>query len=187
MLNLKVKSGAKYLSIVKSSEDRGKIDFENWDRVKHELLKAVFENNSGCLVTESTYAFEDNDIERTDSMRQVESADGRTTTYVLPNEKWTEVDLRKIATSSQFELSELWMRPDLDSSAAQKMTRKDAEELWLFADQLNSLDFNYDQFDQHIQMIGCLADGDQLLWTNPAPEKVDSILQNIKELDLKID
>lgn len=178
-MNLKLTRTPKYLSIAKLNGG-GKKDLEIWDTVKLEFLKEMFENKAGCLLAASLFAIKDNRIGRLDSIVEINSNNQKT--YLLASDQWNLAELEKIATCYQFELAELWMRPDLDSTAARKISKTDADEFWQLVDNLNTPNCNYDQLDDHIQVVGCLGDGDWIFWTNPSPEKADFILKAMKTL-----
>lgn len=157
-----------------------------WDKIKQELLKGVFEKNSGCLVAGTKDFFEENDISRSaDSVLEVDSNQSFSgKTFILHKKQWTPAELENIATSYQFELANLWMRPDLDANTA----AKDSNNFWNVIDEINSpSNHNFDVPESPIQTIGCLGDGDWIFWTNPTPDKFDMVLENMKMLFLKLD
>lgn len=183
-MHLKVERAPKCVVISKICAQENKSTFDKWDSVKHELLNWIFENNLGCLVTASVYTFTDNNI-HSDSILELDSNAGKT--YVLPNERWKREELKTVARSFQFEVAELWMRPDLGPDAAANMTSIDADNFWQLIDELTSADYHFDDLDTRIQAVGCLTDGDRLLWTNPSFQRTKFVLDNLKRLCTKLE
>ena len=178
MMNIQVTRNPKFLTIAKSS-DREKGDFELWGMVKRDFLRSLFENKPGSLLTTSEHFMEDIPINKPESLLKINSDPRKT--YIMSNDTWKMDDLYEIANSMSFELGELWMMRDLDCRAAQQMTIGDAREFWRFVGKL-MLEFNKDVPVGPIEMIGCVNDGDWLLWSNPEPNDVELILENLKRL-----
>ena len=107
MFQAKVKVGPNFVLFSKAQTET---DLDKWTSLKLELLKAVLQSKPGSLITKSLYTFEDNNICQ-DSAEQVMDPASGETTYTLKQGSWGFDDLKKIADSSQFELSELWMKP----------------------------------------------------------------------------
>ena len=80
------------------------------------------------------------------------------TTSVLVRENWTVEEINKIATSTQFELSELYMQTGEAST-----TFKLSENFWNFVASLNDVSFNPEKIESDIQTIICLDDGSWII------------------------
>jgi len=189
VLNLNIKRRAHYISIIKTEGEGEITDFGKWSQVGQELVKGIFEKAPGrLLITASTFTFKElNNMKQSfNSMIELKTpstAYGKT--YILPKEEWSSDDLHDIAASSQFETCGLWMQPCLTPG---KMSEEEAEQFWKFAISLNAVDSNLDLIDQPDQVVGCLADGYEFVWTNPPPNKrTDQVMINIKQLCLKLE
>lgn len=182
-----MKRSSKYISIIKSEGENEITDYVKWRQVRQELVKGIFEQAPGRLITASTATFDEfNNMKQSLSpiieLKTPSMTYGKT--YILPKEEWTSDDLHNIATSDQFETCGLWMQP---CPTPEKMSEEEAEQFWKFAISLNALDSNLDSIDQPDQVVGCLADGYELVWTNPPPnKKTDQIMMNIKQLCFKL-
>lgn len=180
---VKVKQESNYLLLCKVCEQENEINLNKWNRVKHELLNKILEKNAGCLITDSKFTFTHNNIPSSSTIK-IDSSTRRT--FVLPHEHWSRDELEKVATSGQFEIGEIWMIPDMTSTSAAMITALEVETFWKFAYDLDSVDSNFDKLNVQFQAIGCLSDGNLIVWTNPSPEKIDSVVENLKKLCLEL-
>jgi len=174
MMGILLKRSPKCFSVIRTEEGTRE-NLEIWEQIKKEYLKSLFEHRSGALITDNELVFKENNIMASAELPINKFASTERTTFVLFRENWSIEELNKIATSTQFELSELHMQPDKAS-----MTLKQSENFWDFAASLNNVNFNPENIESDIQTITCLGDGSWIIWTNPIPEMVASILDHLK-------
>lgn len=100
-------------------------------------------------------------------------------TYVLPKEKWTRMDLKKLATSKHFNNMDFWMSPSLDAKSALEMTGADIDYFWKSL-VMPKLDDNPPCSKK--EFMGGVRNGTCIMWSNPSPQIVDSVLNDFKKL-----
>lgn len=152
---------------------------DKWESLKHQLFCSLFEDKKGCLITSVRHSHEET-ISNWDTIIEKRGNLCRTKrTFLMPKTSWPREDLWKLATSSQLDVSDIWMSPNLDAEAALKLTEQDLKEFWKF---LLIPAFYSRDLSRTIEFMGSIGDGDLIMWTNPSPHKIDSVLDDLKKL-----
>lgn len=165
-------------------------DHVKWDKTKQEVLAMVMKSNAGCLVSDS-FTLNDNPFHHHDFLSLCDfhkihrHSAFKEDVYYLFKDHWPMTELDDIATGRPFALSRLWMLPNF----GYKMSRAEAEEFWKHIDDLTRDHDSLPLENLKIEAIGCIYDGNSILWTHPKAEKVDLFVENLKKLcvDLQIE
>ena len=174
-MGILLKRSPKCLSVIRTEEGTRE-NLEIWEQIKKEYLKSLFEHRSAALITDNELIFKENNIHASAELPINRFVSTERTTFVLVRKNWPIEELNKIATSTQFELSELYMQPDAASA-----TFKLYENFWDFAASLHDVSFNPENIESDIQTITCLGDGSWIIWTNPVSDLVASVLDHLKK------
>jgi len=158
-------------------------DYSKWNIVKQDMLASILENKPGFLVADSSI-IEAKDLNHYYELMnscctyKVNHSYLKNDIYFLFKEKWSLDELYAIAIESSFnQFSEVWMLPNM----VKMMPKIVAEKFY------SLIYYNYDPyvFKNGLETIGCAPDGDSILWANPRPDAVDSVVNNLKKLCLE--
>lgn len=174
MIGILLKRSSKCFSVIRTEEGTRE-NLETWEEIKKEYLKSLFEHRSGTVITDDELVFKENNMMVSTEAPIKSFVSTTRTTFVLFRENWPPEELDKIATSTQFELSDLYMQP-MDAST----TCKSFDDFWDFAASLKNVNFNAENIKSDVQTITCLGDDSWIIWTNPIPEMVASLVDHLK-------
>ena len=186
---MQLKRNPKYLQLENVTRKEALLASDKWNRVKQEMLGGVFESEKpACMVTDCIYFFTDHP-ELLDSgpitVHNIHVLNTEWDAFYMIKGKWSRDELDDVVTEYRFGATLLWMLPNMEKT----LSEKEAQEFWAI---VNMSEGNIDQnlLDKsELETIGCFFKGDSILWTNPSPEKVDLVVENLKKLcsELKVE
>jgi len=107
-------------------------------------------------------------------------------------EKWSRTELDEIVAGCDCCAILSWMLPNID----RMLTEEEVQEFYTINDSIYEFERARKPLDcnqilnkiNDLEAIGCFSDGgNSILWTNPStPEKLDSVVKNLKKLCLEL-
>ena len=164
---------------------------KEWIKLKQELLGEVFGvHNPGFMVTDSYYFIGDVDLLSSGPITIHKMERGA---FAVFKEKWSRTELDEIVAGGfHYCASLLWMLPNIDKM----LSEKEMQEFWTIEDSIYEFKRACKPLNcnrilnmiNNLEAIGCFCEGGNwILWTNPSsPEKLDSVVNNLKKLCLEL-
>ncbi len=159
--------------------------------MKQELVAEVVgvQKNPGFMATDSDLFIKDLDLLSSGpiTIHKIERGD-----LLVFKEKWSRTELDEIVAGCDCCAILSWMLPNID----RMLTEEEVQEFYTINDSIYEFERARKPLDcnqilnkiNDLEAIGCFSDGgNSILWTNPStPEKLDSVVKNLKKLCLEL-